>query len=345
VALIQCPECLVQISDQTDSCPKCGYPIKKDKNAKSKSESAKQDGLDNNKSKKGKWLFLLLGILACLIIIAISVKLLNKPNKITPLGLTTQTQDSSGGIWQKQTSPLLNGSIIVKAGEWRSFEFSTNANWTNINVSGSLKASGGTGNDIRVLILTKIDFENLINGHSSNGVVKNSEAINSAWAEIESQLLRRNVLIPNLVSTIEGYATHEKELFKHIDDARARLAGAGSIGDKMAASNELSGFLSRLIAISENYPQLKANENFLQLQDELAGIENRINYAKSKYNELVKANKYYYDSGQITVAKLNVSLPSITEDYVLMFSNAFSTVSAKEVNGHIDFGYSYWQVE
>ncbi len=122
-----------------------------------------------------------------------------------------------------------------------------------------------------------------------NGMVKKNEAINGAWAEIESQLLRRNDLIPNLVSTVEGYATHERELFENIADARARLAGANTIGDKMSASNELSGFLPRLLAIAENYPQLKANESFLKLQDELAGTENRINYARSKYNELVRA--------------------------------------------------------
>jgi LemA protein len=121
-----------------------------------------------------------------------------------------------------------------------------------------------------------------------NGMVKKNEAINGAWAEIDNQLLRRNDLIPNLVSTVEGYATHEKELFEHIADARARLAGAGTVGEKMSASNELSGFLPRLIAIAENYPELKANESFMKLQDELAGTENRINYARSKYNELVK---------------------------------------------------------
>jgi len=122
-----------------------------------------------------------------------------------------------------------------------------------------------------------------------NGMVKKNEAINGAWAEIDNQLLRRNDLIPNLVSTVEGYATHEKELFEHIADARARLAGANTIGEKMSASNELSGFLPRLLAIAESYPELKANENFMNLQTSLEGTENRINYARSKYNELVRA--------------------------------------------------------
>jgi LemA protein len=145
---------------------------------------------------------------------------------------------------------------------------------------------------IGAIIVAAVAFIILLIGGSLmvtyNNLVKKNEAINGAWAEIESQLLRRNDLIPNLVSTVEGYATHEKELFEHIADARARLAGANTIPDKMAASNELSSFLPRLIAIAENYPQLKANENFLKLQDELAGTENRINYARSKYNDIVR---------------------------------------------------------
>ena len=145
---------------------------------------------------------------------------------------------------------------------------------------------------ITIAVVGAIAFLILLVGGSLiatyNGLVKKNEAINGAWAEIDNQLLRRNDLIPNLVATVEGYATHERELFEHIADARARLAGAANIGEKMAASNELTGFLSRLLVIVENYPQLKANENFMRLQDELAGTENRINYARNKYNELVK---------------------------------------------------------
>lgn len=109
-----------------------------------------------------------------------------------------------------------------------------------------------------------------------------------AWAEVNNQLQRRNDLIPNLVSTVKGYATHEKELFEHIADARSKLAGASSIPDKINASNELSGYLSRLLVIVENYPQLKANENFMKLQDELAGTENRLAVARNRYNEAVR---------------------------------------------------------
>jgi LemA protein len=121
-----------------------------------------------------------------------------------------------------------------------------------------------------------------------NRLVKMDEAINGAWADVENQLLRRNDLIPNLVETVKGYASHEKELFEHIADARARLAGGGTVSDKINAANELGGFLSRLLAIAENYPQLKANENFLRLQDELAGTENRIAVSRRRYNESVR---------------------------------------------------------
>jgi LemA protein len=110
----------------------------------------------------------------------------------------------------------------------------------------------------------------------------------NTWAEVNNQLQRRNDLIPNLVSTVKGYATHEKDLFEHIADARARLAGSTNVQDKMKASNELSGLLSRLLVIVENYPQLKANENFLELQNQLEGTENRLTVARNRYNEAVR---------------------------------------------------------
>jgi LemA protein len=110
----------------------------------------------------------------------------------------------------------------------------------------------------------------------------------NTWAEVNNQFQRRNDLIPNLVSTVKGYATHEKDLFEHIADARARLAGASNVQDKMKASNELSGLLSRLLMVVENYPQLKANENFLALQNQLEGTENRLTVARNRYNEAVK---------------------------------------------------------
>ena len=121
-----------------------------------------------------------------------------------------------------------------------------------------------------------------------NSLARKDVAVDEKWAEIDNHLKRRNDLIPNLVETVKGYATHEKELFENIAESRAKLAGAGSPQQAMSASNELSGFLGRLLAIAENYPELKANQNFLKLQDELAGTENRIAVARTRYNQAVR---------------------------------------------------------
>jgi LemA protein len=114
------------------------------------------------------------------------------------------------------------------------------------------------------------------------------ESVSSNWAEIDNQLQRRNDLIPNLVTTVRGYAAHEHDIFTSIAEARARLAGAGSVAETAAASNQLEGALSRLLVIVENYPQLKADQNFIRLQDELAGTENRLAIARRRYNEGVR---------------------------------------------------------
>jgi LemA protein len=117
------------------------------------------------------------------------------------------------------------------------------------------------------------------------------ETVNSNWAQVENQLQRRGDLIPNLVSTVKGYAAHEKQVFTSIAEARAKLSGAVSKGDIKninQANSEFTGALSRLLAISENYPQLKADKSFLALQDELAGTENRLSVARRDYNESVK---------------------------------------------------------
>ena len=124
---------------------------------------------------------------------------------------------------------------------------------------------------------------------SYNRFVTLNESIKGAWAQVDNQLERRNDLIPNLVSTVKGYAAHEKEIFENVASARALLSGARSVGEKIKASQEMDGALSRLLAIAENYPQLKANENFIRLQDELAGTENRIAVERMRYNEIVLA--------------------------------------------------------
>lgn len=121
-----------------------------------------------------------------------------------------------------------------------------------------------------------------------NRLVSLDEGVKEAWAQIETQLQRRLDLIPNYVETVKGYAAQEKDVLVKVTEARSRVAGAGTIPDKIQANNELSSALSRLLVVVEKYPELKSNENFLRLQDELAGTENRIAVARKRYNEAVK---------------------------------------------------------
>ena len=126
-------------------------------------------------------------------------------------------------------------------------------------------------------------------GCGYNRIQQLDERAQSAKQQISVQLQRRADLIPNLVSTVQGYAAHEKEIFTQIAEARAKMAGAkGSPAEAGPASNELSGALSRLLVISERYPDLKANTQFQSLQDELAGTENRIAVERQRYNDKVK---------------------------------------------------------
>jgi len=126
-------------------------------------------------------------------------------------------------------------------------------------------------------------------GCGYNTLVSQDEGVDAAWGEVENQLLRRNDLIPNLVSTVKGYAAHEKDVLTQVTEARSRVAGAGTPSESMAAGNELSGALSRLLLVVERYPDLKADQNFIRLQDELSGTENRLAVARMRYNESVKA--------------------------------------------------------
>jgi LemA protein len=114
------------------------------------------------------------------------------------------------------------------------------------------------------------------------------EAVNAAWAQVDVVLQRRADLIPNLVQTVKGFAVHEEQVFSEIAQARSALIGARTPADKIAANGALDSALSRLLVITENYPQLKSNENFLRLQDELAGTENRIAVERRRYNEVVQ---------------------------------------------------------
>ena len=122
-----------------------------------------------------------------------------------------------------------------------------------------------------------------------NSLVARNEQVTNSWAQVQNVLQRRADLIPNLVETVKGYASHEKEVFERVAEARGRLAGASTPAEAAAANAGLTSALGRLLAIAENYPTLKANENFIRLQDELAGTENRIAVERMRYNEAVRA--------------------------------------------------------
>ena len=128
-----------------------------------------------------------------------------------------------------------------------------------------------------------------LSGCGYNTLVSQGEACDAAWSEVDNQLQRRNDLVPNLVETVKGYAKQEQDVLVKVTEARSRVAGAGTPADKIQASNELSGALSRLLVVAERYPDLKSNQNFLRLQDELAGTENRISVERRRYNETVQA--------------------------------------------------------
>lgn len=120
-----------------------------------------------------------------------------------------------------------------------------------------------------------------------NSIIRLKLQVKNAFAQIDVQLKRRNDLIPNLVETVKGYMKHEKRVLETITKARSSMLSAKTMKEKASASNMISDTLKTLFAVSENYPQLKANENFLQLQEELAGTENKISYARQYYNDIV----------------------------------------------------------
>ena len=128
---------------------------------------------------------------------------------------------------------------------------------------------------------------------SRNDLVTEREAVKGAWSQVDVVLQRRVDLIPNLVETVKGYAQQEQTVFGDIAKARSSLLSAGTPSDKIAANQQLDGALGRLLLIVENYPQLKSNENFLRLQDELAGTENRIAVERKRYNDTLQDYNTY----------------------------------------------------
>jgi len=168
---------------------------------------------------------------------------------------------------------------------------------------------------------------------TKNTLVQKNEAVKSAWSQVDIVLQRRADLIPNLVETVKGYAQQEQTVFGDIAKARSALLSAGTPQQKIAANGQLDGALGRLLLVVENYPQLKSNENFLRLQDELAGTENRIAVERKRYNDTLqdyntyvqqfpasifagwagfKANDAYFQAseGSRVVPKVNFSGPT-----------------------------------
>ena len=127
-----------------------------------------------------------------------------------------------------------------------------------------------------------------LSGCSYNTFVTQEEAIKTQWAQVENQLQRRNDLIPNLVETVKGIAQQERDVFGQIAESRAKLSGAQTTDQKIQAANEQSTALARLLVIVENYPQLRSNEQFARLMDELSGTENRLAVERMRYNEKVQ---------------------------------------------------------
>jgi len=140
-----------------------------------------------------------------------------------------------------------------------------------------------------------------------NSLISLKNRINNGWAQIETQLQRRYDLIPNLVETVKGYAAHEKEVLDRVSTARSGLLNAKGVGGKCEADNALSGTLKTLFAVAENYPELKANENFRELQLELTSTENKIAYARQFYND--------------TVMRFNTAIESFPKNVIASFMN------------------------
>ncbi len=142
-----------------------------------------------------------------------------------------------------------------------------------------------------------------------NRVIALNENVKNAWAQVDTQLKRRYDLIPNLVETVKGYASHEKEIFENLAEARKGYFSAGTIEDKAKAATQIEGFLSRLLVFRETYPELKANESFLKMQDTLEGTENRISVERKRYNDAVKELNTYIKSfyGRFFAARARVA--------------------------------------
>ena len=166
-------------------------------------------------------------------------------------------------------------------------------------------------------------------GCSYNRFVSQEETIKTQWAQVENQLQRRNDLIPNLVETTKGFAQQERDVFQAIADSRAKLAGAQTTDQKIAAANEQSSALARLLVVVENYPTLKSDATFARLMDELAGTENRIAVERMRYNETVQA---YNTARRQFPANITAAIFGFKGDYPL-----FTAPESAKVAPKVDF--------
>ena len=145
---------------------------------------------------------------------------------------------------------------------------------------------------LAIVVVFVLIFYSSIKG-TYNKLVTLDEGVKTAWAQVENQFQRRTDLIPNYVETVKGYARHEREVFIEVTNARAKVAGSVTPSQQIEANTELTAALSRLLLVVERYPDLKANQNFIRLQDELAGTENRIAVERMRYNEAVREYNVY----------------------------------------------------
>ena len=166
-------------------------------------------------------------------------------------------------------------------------------------------------------------------GCSYNTFVSQEEAVKAQWAQVENQLKRRSDLIPNLVETTKGFAEQEKGVFQAIADSRAKLAGATTPDQKMAAANEQGSALARLLVVVENYPVLKSDATFARLMDELAGTENRIAVERMRYNESIQA---YNTARRQFPANITAGIFGFKGDYAL-----FTAPESAKVAPKVDF--------
>ena len=146
-----------------------------------------------------------------------------------------------------------------------------------------------------------------------NQMISLDQQVKSSWAQVENQLQRRFDLIPNLVSTVKGYAAHEKDILEEVTRLRSQWGQAATVPDKVAAANSLGGALSRLLMVSESYPNLKADQSFLELQSQLEGTENRIAVERMRYNDAVRQFNSYQLSlfGSFFAAKTHLTEPAV----------------------------------